>query len=454
MSDRNLLTRRDILGTAGKLATATGAFPYILSASALGKGLSAAPSERIHVGCIGCGPQGSGVLGNFLSEPDARVVAVCDVWQKPLEAMRHGVERYYHQQQNADSPCRSYHDFRELLAADDIDAVLIAVPDHWHTTIAQAAVRAGKDVYLEKPIGLSVEQADALRQTVKRYGAVFQFGTQQRSDMRFRRACELVRNGLIGELRQVRAWCFASVRQPSMKIAPPPQGLDYDMWVGPGEFRPYSVNRCSGAWRKKTWWYESAYSSGFIAGWGIHPLDIARWGAGHKMNGRLRVRAQAVYPRDGVCDTAVEWKVLMETTGGVKLDFRSQPICDEWATRYGRNFNHGTAFEGSQGWVYVDREMLKTSSQTLANYRFGSNDLRLYRSAGHVRNFLDCIRTRRRTISNIDEAFASDTLCRISDIAARTGTELLWDPCQGQFENNEQANRLLRRPVRREFYNI
>src|ERR1044071_6406754 len=235
----SLLSRRHFIRKNVAAAVAVASFPSIIPASALGREGRIAPGDVIGVGCIGVGPQGRGDMGGVLRQDSARVIALCDVARQNLDLAREQVNQKY---QNRD--CVSYSDFRELLARKDIDAVLIATPDHWHVPVALAAARAGKDIYLEKPMGLSVAEDQALRKTVQQRKRIFQFGTQQRSSREFRQACELVRNGRIGQLKQINVWCSASRPGGSTKEAPVPAGLDYDRWLGPARSTPYTVDKC------------------------------------------------------------------------------------------------------------------------------------------------------------------------------------------------------------------
>jgi len=266
MQTFNEISRRKFL----KRAAGAVGFPYIVSSSALGKDANVAASNRITVGCIGVGPQGTGVMRNFLAQEDARVVAVCDVKSNVLREAQERVNKHYQ-----GTGCAAYNDFRKLIARDDIDVVLAATPDHWHVLVALAAVKAGKDVYLEKPMGLSLAQDQALRAAVHRHGRVFQFGTQQRSNRNFRFACELALNGRIGKLHTINVWSPGSSQGGSPEPVPVPQWLDYNMWLGPAPYTPYTKDRCStslsGAAVKKSpaRWKSKAQASGRQKGYAI-----------------------------------------------------------------------------------------------------------------------------------------------------------------------------------------
>ncbi|MHC4170761.1 MAG: Gfo/Idh/MocA family protein, partial [Planctomycetota bacterium] len=260
--NKNTSNRRQFLRQAAGAAAGAVALPYVVSSSALGAAGAVAPSERITVGAVGVGPQGTGVMRNFLRQPDAQVVAVCDVKSNVLKARQDLVNKHY-----KSTGCKAYKDFREVMARDDIDVILAAPPDHWHVLIALAAVKSGKDVYLEKPMGLSLAQDQALRTAVHRNGRVFQFGTQQRSGRNFRFACELALNGKLGKLHTINVWSPGSNQGGDPTPVSVPEWLDYERWLGPAPFTPYTKDRCS----NKLWWFISDYALGFIAGWGIHP---------------------------------------------------------------------------------------------------------------------------------------------------------------------------------------
>ncbi len=452
------ITRRHFVRRNLSAVIASTLFPAVVPATVFGKEGTPAPGDRIGLGCIGVGPQGRGDMGAFLAQNDTRVLAVCDVAKTNLELARQQVNQKY---QNAD--CASFHDYRELLQRQDIDAVLIATPDHWHVPVALAAIRAGKDVYLEKPMGLSLAEDQLLRRTVQQRQRVFQFGTQQRSSKEFRQACELVRNGRIGKLQSINVWCSASRPGGSTQPATIPDGLDYDRWLGPAPATPYTVGKCfdvsvPGAW--KTWWFNYDYALGFIAGWGVHPLDIAYWGHPKLMDGPLSIEGTAIIPTEGACNTGIAWDVRFKSSDGVTLQYRGtrnnfdtvNPMNDmtAWEQRYGQIPDHGTAFEGTDGWVVVYRGGVRTSPAKLIEEPLASPTVRLISSSNHARNFLDAIRSRGTTVCPIEDAVQADLLCHLSDIASRLGRKLTWDPAQERFVNDEAANQKLGlRPLRK-----
>lgn len=428
MERRSALSRRGFLKRTVVGALGAAAFPYIAPDSALGLSGTVAPHNRVTVGCIGMGPQGCGVMGNFLRNPEAQVVAVCDVDSRRRVAAVEKVNGAYQ-----DSGCSGYNDFRELLARDDIDAVLIASPDHWHVPHAVAAARAGKDMYVEKPLMLSLQQGQALRDAVHRYGRVFQNGTQQRSSREFRFACELVHNKRIGDLKRIKVGSPASRVSENIGPTPVPDGFDYELWLGPAPWAPFSDKRVVNDY----WWHYSDYALGFVAGWGIHHVDIAQWGNGTDLTGPVEVEGTGEFPADGFCNCATKWNVLMRYANGIVLDYTDEA-----------QNQHGIRFEGTAGWVHVARGFLDAEPKSLLEATFGPDDVHLYESKNHVGNFIDCVKSRRSTICPIDVALRSDMICHLSDIAMRLKRNLQWDPGREVFVGDSEANRMLVRAMR------
>jgi glucose-fructose oxidoreductase len=452
------IPRRQFLRNSLAAAAAASAFPTLIASTALGAEGRPAPSGRVNVGCIGVGPQGRGVMGGFLAQPDVQVVALCDVAQLNLgQALNQVKERYQ------GKGCETYGDFRQLLARKDVDAVLIATPDHWHVPAAIAAAKAGKDIYLEKPMGLSVAEDQMLRKACQRNKRVFQFGTQQRSSREFRRACELVRSGRIGKLQQINVWAAASRPGGSTKPAPVPAGLDYDFWLGPAPMVPYTEGKAfdnlpPNSW--KTWWYNYDYALGFIAGWGVHPLDIAYWGHPGMMKGPVTIEGKGIFPAEGACNTSVAWEVDFKFADGVGMKYRGTRNGHDqvnelndlraWQEKYRKITDHGTAFEGTEGWVQVFRGGLVTSPEKLAEEPAGPSDVRLMNSPNHVGNFVAAVKTRGQTICPIEDSVQADILCHLSDIATRVKRKVTWDPAKEKFVGDPEANaKLGLRPMRK-----
>ncbi len=438
MRSKPAVTRRSFLKGAAALAGALAA-PQIVPSSVLGNAARAAPSDRIAVGWIGTGDRGTAVMGGFLDQKDVQVVACCDVKKWALDAAKKRIDRFY-----GGETATAYKDFRELVARKDIEAVLVSTTDHWHVLTSIAAVNSGKDVYCEKPMGLSMAECKALRAAVHEKKRVFQFGTQQRSDGKFRLACELARNEKIGKLHTINVWSPGSSSGGPTNVAPVPEGLDYDFWLGQAPFKPYTQDRVTNQW----WWFISDYALGFIAGWGIHPIDIAAWGAGDKTDSEVSVEGKGDFPKEGLCDTATNWRIALKYANGLTINFDGTPKREEWTKRYPSSTDHGTAFEGSEGWVHVHRGIINSQPEGLLKSEIGPNGIRLTKSDDHVRNFLDCVRSRKTAVSGIDESVRSESLCQVSEIAIRLGRKVKWDPKTETFPGDDEANRRLSRPMR------
>ena len=447
---KTAITRRYFIQSHLTAALAAAAFPTIVPASALGQGRAVAPSERVVVGAIGVGPRGQDVLGGFLGQQNCQVVALCDVKQDVRAKVKATVDARYKNQD-----CQTYGDFRELVARKDLDAVMIASTDHWHVLHALAAVRAGKDVYVEKPLGLSLDQDQALRSAVQQRKRVFQFGTQQRSDKKFRVACELVRNGHLGKLKHINLWAPGSVAGGSTQVVPPPPTLDYNFWLGPAPQRVHTENLTDNS----NWWFVSDFALGFIAGWGIHPVDIALWGAGELATGMVEVEGKGRFPKTGLHDTATDWDIDLKYASGLTMKFTSTPdkgnlnekLGEEWAKKYGKIGGHGTVFEGTDGWVLVERGSIVTDPKTLTEIDAEPGRLpnKLIHSPDHVANFLSAVKTRQPTVSPIESAVQSDAFCHISDLAIRLQRKLRYDGTAEKIVDDEAANeRLHVRPMR------
>jgi predicted dehydrogenase len=324
-----------------------------------------------------------------------------------------------------------YGDFRELLARRDIDAVTVVTPDHWHVPICLAAVRAGKDVYCEKPLTLTILEGRVLANEVKRYGRVLQTGSQQRSSAEFRQACELVRNGYIGVVKTVVVGLPGNNRtcEPTWTPEPVPEGFDYNMWLGPAEWAPYHSQRCHYQFR-----FILDYSGGQVTNWGAHHLDIAQWGLGTDDTGPVQILGQGEFPASGLFTTATKVYFEMTYASGVKL------IC--------KTGGSGTRFEGTKGWVDVKRGKLVTEPASLQTQSIGANEIHLYESKNHHQNFLDCIKSRQAPIANVEVGHRSSTLCHLGNIAMLLKRPLKWDPVKEEFLGDDAANRMRWRPRR------
>ena len=429
------LGRRGFLKRAAVSLGAVG-FPYLIPSSVLGRDGKTAPSETITLGCIGMGQMGTSNMRELMGNTDARVLAVCDVFDFQREKAKRIVDQHY---DNED--CTPYPDFRDLLARKDIDAVNIATPDHWHCLIAIAAAQAGKHVHLEKAMGLSLREDVAVREAVHRYGVTFQFGTEDRSFASNRRACELVRNGRIGRLHTIQVGSPRSIPFPNQPTQPVPKGFDYEMWLGPAPWAPYTYHRCRPHNPKEGYgicYHISDYCQGFVAGWGIHYIAVAQWGNGTDETGPVEIAGSAEFPRDGLADCATSWKVDLKYANGVTLVYGSDDLVKD-----------GVLFEGTEGSVFVRyNSRVETDPPSLAESVIGPDEIHLYRSPGHLRNFLDCIKSREEPVSPVDGGVRTDTVCHLTRLAYLLQRKLRWDPRQEQFIDDEEANRMLLRPMR------
>jgi len=415
----NILTRREFLKSSAVAATGMVFAPTIVPSSVLGAN---APSNRITIGSIGLGGMGTSNMKGFKGKSDAEVVALCDVDAGHREEARRAAGL------NAGS---CYNDFRELLAREDIDAVVVSTPDHWHVPISIAAVRAGKDVYCEKPLTLTIAEGRALADDVKRYRRILQTGSQQRSDDNFRFACELVRNGRIGKVHTVRVGIPGNNRtcEPTWTPEPVPEGFDYDFWLGPAPWAPYRHQRCHYEFR-----FILDYSGGQPTNWGAHYLDIAQWGLGMDDSGPVQIVGNGEFPTSGLFTTATKVYFEAAYASGVKV------ICQTGGSN--------TRFEGSDGWVDVTRGGLKTEPESLQKEIIGPDEIHLYESRDHKQNFLDCIKSRKEPIANAETGHRSASLCHLGNIAMLLGRKLKWDPQKEHFINDSAANSMLARSMR------
>ena len=418
MKRTNTLSRREFLKSTA-VAGAIFAVPTIVPSSVFGAN---APSNRITIGSIGLGGMGTGNMRGFKGKSGVEIAAVCDVDAGHLERAR--------QIAGLDGKS-SYNDFRELIARDDIDAVVVATPDHWHVPTSIAAVRAGKDVYCEKPLTLTIAGGRALADEVKRYGRILQTGSQQRSGNEFRSACELVRNGRIGKLHTIKVGIPGNNRKcpPTWEVKPVPKGFDYDMWLGPAPWEPYTEQRCHYQFR-----FILDYSGGQMTNWGAHYLDIAQWGIGADDTGPVEIEGKGDFPKSGLFTTAKKADIEYTYANGVKLVLKIG----------GGN----TRFEGSEGWVFVTRGKIDAEPKSLLKEKIGPDEIQLYKSRDHKQNFLDCIKSRRDPIASAEIGHRSSTVCHLGNIAMLLGRKLKWDPEKERFTNDWAANRMVARSMR------
>jgi len=437
------MNRRDFLKNTVRTGAVFAGIPYLVPGSALGKDGTTPASERIVMGCIGVGGQGTYNLKAFLGAAEdvwyaankpqlaasaVQVVAVSDVDAKHAQ----DAVRLVNQQYN-NHDCAAYNDFRDLLARDDIDAVTVCTPDHWHALITIAAARARKDIYCEKPLANTVAEGRAVCQAVERYGCVLQTGSHERSNHSVRFACELVRNGRIGKVHTVRVNLPVEHSViPPQPTMPVPKGFDYDMWLGSTQQVPYTQKRCHGTFR-----YIMDYSGGEMTDRGAHILDLAQLGLGTDATGPVEIYAQGEQPRNSLFDTFVKFRFECLYPGPVRLIGESKPP-------------RGIRFEGTDGWIfiYIHGGRLEANPESLLKDPIRPDEIHLERTPGHHQNFLECVRTRRQPFAPAETGHRTASICHLVNIALLTGQKLAWNPLIERFTNSDLANRLLSRPMR------
>jgi predicted dehydrogenase len=432
------LTRRNFLMRSAAVAGATISLPVIVPRSVFG---SDAPSNRITVGFIGTGRMGQGDLREVLGFGTVQVLALCDVDAKRVKDARQIVETRYAGQMRDGTykGCATYGDFRDLIARDDIDVVMICTPDQWHAIPAIAAAKAGKDIFVQKPLTLTINEGRVLSDTIRRYSRVFQVGSQQRSDSIFRFACELVRNKRIGKLHTVKVGLPPDTPTTIQPAMPVPEGLDYDMWLGPAPWAAYTEKRVhpQGSYDRPGWLCISDYGSGMITGWGSHHLDIAQWAMDTEHTGPVEIEGRGEFFKEGLWDVHGAFRIEYTYANGVKL------ICADDKT-----YTLGVLFEGTEGWVFVTRGKIDANPKSLLTSTITPTEVQLYKSNNHKANFFDCVKSRAETIAPVEVGHRSCSVCLLGEIAMRLGRKLKWNPQAERFIGDLQADCMLARPMR------
>ena len=428
--------RREFIKKSAGAVASLAVFPYLVPSKVLGRNGTISPSDKIRIGCIGLGWQGPGNMDNFLSEQDALIVAVCDIDKNHLAENKQTVDTYY-----GNTDCTPYHDYKELLSRKDIDAVSIALPDHWHAIAAVDAARAGKDIYGEKPLSHNLHEGRAICDAVKRYGRVWQTGSWQRSQSNFRFASELVRNGRIGNVHTVEIGLpsgqsnFDGLSDQFMDV--PPE-LDYETWLGPAPIAPYAPARVHKSWR-----WNLDYGGGQLMDWVGHHGDIAHWGLGFDRTGPIEISGVGEYTRTNVWNSATKYKVDTKYAEGVKM-----VLAGGYSEIWG-----GTKWIGDDGWVWVNRGgQIKSSNKLLLTDKIKPHEIHLFKSPGHIRNFLDCVRSREETLTPCETAHRSATPGHLGQIAMLLNRTIKFDPKSEQIIGDSVASRLLGRPMRNPYH--
>jgi predicted dehydrogenase len=413
--------------------------PTTVPSSAVGNGREVPPGDRLTVGFIGIGNMGTNHLANFfLNAKEVQLIAMCDVREDVRNRACQKVDEKYAErfEQGSYNAARPYLDYREMLARPDLDAVLIATPEHWHGLQVFEACRAGKDIYCEKPLSHTIREAREMVRHVRRYNRILQTGSQQRSSDNFRFACELVRNERVGKLKTVYVNVGGTSSHVVLPEEPVPRTLDWERWLGPAPWTPYNAERASGSYTGG-WRMIRDYSGGMMTDWGAHHFDIAQWALGMDESGPVSIN-----PPDK------DHRVLTYTYGGgVRVLHMNGPGADKVKTPHGRKVN-GVLFEGERGWVEVNRGYLRTQPETVMRESTLPSEVRLYRSRQHQLDWLKSIRTRQPPICDVEVGARSITVCHLGNIAYWLNRPIKWDPVKEEIVGDEAAARMLDIPRR------
>jgi predicted dehydrogenase len=423
-------TRRDFLKRSAAVATGAMILPQIIPSTAMGMGGKLPPSDRIVMGAIGVGSQGTGNMRTFLERgKDVQFLAVCDVDSKHAENAKKFVD-----EANKNTDCRTYGDYREFLEKEKLDAVCIALPDHWHGLIYSAAANKKLDIYGEKPLARTIYDGRAIVSAVKKNNIIWQTGSWQRSGANFRKAVELVRNGRIGKILRVEVGLPDGGRGVGTPpVTEVPAELNWEMWLGPAPKVPF---RGISHWN---WRWILDYSGGQLTDWAGHHIDIANWGADLERTGPVEISGEGVYPRDGIYNVPVEYDFLCKYANGIEMRVAN-----------GARLVHGggATWYGEKGWINVDRGRLTASDPKILAEVIGPNEIQIYKSENHWQNFVDCVRSRKEAIAPIEVAYRAISVALLGEIAMTTGEKIQWDPQKEEIIGNPVASRLLSRPYR------
>ena len=450
-------SRRDFLKTTLLTTAGAVAAPSIIPSTFASPN---SPNNKINVGVIGCGRIARGHdIPETLKYDSARIVAVCDVDRKRMKEGKEHVENLYKKKTGKEKyvDVKKYEDFRDMCADKNIDAVIISTPDFWHALPAIVAAKAGKDIYVQKPLSLTIAEGRALSDTIHRTGRILQIGSQQRSLdpwPQFHRACELVRNGRIGELHTIKVGLPGDPggeEEPEMAI---PENLNYDMWLGSTPYAYYTEKRVHPQkdYSRPGWLRCEQFGAGMITGWGAHHIDTAHWGMGTEFTGPVEIEARAEFPETGLWNVHGKFDVKAKYANGVTMFINGE-------------FPNGVRFEGSEGWIFVTRgnyavtasdpvskeknsKSLDASDPKILESVIGPDEIHLYQSKEQHGNWLDCIRTRQVPVAPAEIGHRSCSACLVSHIAMKLPRKLYWDPENERFKNDDEANSMLSRPMR------
>lgn len=436
MSGLRGISRRRFLKHTSVVAAGVAAAPYAIPSGVLAAPGQPGANDRIGIAFIGTGRRANQMLGDLRNLPslpgEVRLVALSDVWPKKC----HEYIKSYQEQVFGPKGGKTgadyavYQDYRELLERNDVDAVIVTTVDHWHALPAIHACQAGKDVYGEKPLTLTIAEGRAMVNAVRKYGRVFQTGTQQRSYLRNRQGCELVRNGRLGKIKEVICTNYGSSKPCSaydLPTEPVPDGLDWDRWCGQTEPRPFSTHIYL-TYNDPGWQRLREYSGGLMTNWGAHGLDMVQWALGTDDTGPVEIT-----PHGNEFNSQVSFRYASGVVVKLQTDDRVLG---------------GGHFVGEKGELVMTRGKFNTVPVSISQERIGDSDVRLYKSDNHLQNFIDCIKSRERCAADVEIGHRTATICHLCGIARRLGRTLRWDPEQETFPGDDEANTYLDRPKR------
>jgi hypothetical protein len=447
------LSRRQILAGAA-------AAPLVVPARVLGRG-AVPPSDRVTLALIGSGGRGVGEGRLYTKSTECEFVAMCDPREDRRLKAKDVFEKIYGEQKRSGTyrGIQAYADFRDVLRRKDIDAVHIATPDHWHVPITIAAAKAGKDMHTEKPLGVSIQQDLAARKAVRARHRIFQYGAERRSTVDARHAVELVLNGRIGEVRKI--WVVAppsEIGGSATPVLPVPKGFDYDLWLGPAPEAPFCNDRCLVSGQRNGIFHIYDYCLGFIAGWAAHPLDQVQWWADNAgLTTPVTYEGTGKLPEGGLFNCVYQWDVRCTYANGLVLHMVDNETYRKYTdaphpdlSRPGVHFVHNAAiFIGTEGWVAIAYEKVATQPASLVTSEIGPNEKHLVASDSHQLSWARCVKSRVDPVGLVESAVRSDIISHLCDITVRTGRTIHWDPVKETITGDEQARKMMSRPMRK-----
>ena len=452
---RRRFLQKTLTGTTGIIV-----LPMIVPSSVLGK---TAPSKRIHIGQIGCGriARGHDMFETFKCE-DAMLMACCDIDSRRAKEGKTLLEQWYSEKTGSRKykKIKVYTRYQEMLRDRDIDAVIISTPDHWHARIAMDAALAGKDIYLQKPASLTIHEGRQMSDVIRKTGRILQIGSQQRSVNpwpQFKRACELVRNGRIGEIKEIYIGLPGDPSGDEEPEMPVPPNLDYDVWLGSTSFVYYTEKRVhpQEGYDRPGWLRCEQFGAGMITGWGAHHIDTAHWAMGTELTGPVEAEASAKFPESGLWDVHGDFNVTAKYANGAVMYISG-------------DYPNGVKFIGTEGWIFVarndsgvtssdpiaqveNRNALDASNPEILKSEIGRDEIHLHHAKEQHLDWLNSIKTRKQPVAPAETGHRSCTACLVSHIAMKLGRKLYWDPEKEQFKNDDEANTMLSRPQRKPY---